>query len=194
MRPIYLDHHATTPIDPRVMDAMMPYFTETFGNASSLDHSYGYDASVAVEAAREKISKAIGARHDEIVFTSGATESNNIALVGTMEKYKDRGEHMVTCIAEHKAILDTAKYLEECGKTVTYLPVDKHGMVDIEELEDAITDRTVMVSIMTANNEIGTIADISKIGRITRKKKCYLPHGCCTGSRAHTSKRGEYVH
>ena len=170
MKPIYLDHHATTPIDPRVVDAMLPYFTEVFGNASSIDHSYGYDASVAVEVAREKIAKAIGARHDEIVFTSGATESNNIALTGTMEKYKDRGNHMITCVTEHKAILDVTKYLEACGKTVTYLPVDKYGMVNLRELEDAITSRTVMVSIMTANNEIGTIADINKIGKIMRKK------------------------
>ena len=119
--PIYLDHHATTPLDPRVLDAMMPYFTEKFGNASSLDHPYGYEASVAVESARETIAKAIGARHDEIVFTSGATESDNIALIGTMTKYADRGNHLITCVTEHKAVLDCARHLESLGKRVTYL-------------------------------------------------------------------------
>ena len=121
MRPIYLDHHATTPLDPRVLDEMMPYFTENFGNASSMDHTYGYDASMAVESAREKIAKAIGSRHDEIIFTSGATESDNIALIGTMEKYQNRGDHLITCATEHKAVLDTARYLESAGKKVTYL-------------------------------------------------------------------------
>ena len=170
MKPIYLDHHATTPVDPAVMDAMMPYFTENFGNASSLDHSYGYDASVAVESARGMIAEAVGARPDEIIFTSGATESNNIALVGTMEKYKDRGNHIITCSTEHEAVLDTARHLEKNGKAVTYLPVDEYGTVDPKELEDAITGKTVMVSIMAANNEIGTIADVKRIGRITREK------------------------
>ncbi len=117
--PIYLDHHATTPLDPRVLDAMMPYFTEKFGNASSMDHPYGYEASVAVEAAREKIANAIGARHDEIVFTSGATESDNIALLGTMQKYADIGNHLITCVTEHKAVLDTARHLESLGNKVT---------------------------------------------------------------------------
>ena len=119
--PIYLDHHATTPVDPRVLEEMIPYFTEKFGNASSLDHPFGYDASVAVEDARESIANGIGARHDEIIFTSGATESDNIALLGTMQKYADRGNHLITCVTEHKAILDTAKHLEKLGKKVTYL-------------------------------------------------------------------------
>ncbi len=168
--PIYLDSHATTPLDPRVLDEMMPYFTEKFGNASSLDHPYGYDASVAVESARERISNAINARHDEIIFTSGATESNNIALIGTMEKYQDRGNHLITCVTEHKAILDTAIHLEKMGKKITYLQVDEHGQIDLADLESAITDETVMISIMAANNEIGTIADVASIGRLAHEK------------------------
>ena len=167
--PIYLDHHATTPLDPRVLDAMMPYFTEKFGNASSLDHPFGYEASVAVEEAREKIANAIGARHDEIIFTSGATESDNIALLGTMSKYSDRGNHLITCVTEHKAVLDTARHLESLGKKVTYLPVNQYGEINLEELESAITDDTVMISIMTANNEIGTIADVESIGKIAHE-------------------------
>jgi cysteine desulfurase len=167
--PIYLDHHATTPLDKRVLDEMMPYFTEKFGNASSLDHSFGYDASVGVEDAREKIANAIGARHDEIVFTSGATESDNIALIGTMQKYASRGNHLITCVTEHKAILDTAKHLESLGKKVTYLPVNEFGEIDLKELEDSITDDTVMISIMAANNEIGTIADVKAIGEIAHR-------------------------
>ena len=167
--PIYLDHHATTPLDKRVLDEMMPYFTEKFGNASSLDHPFGYDASVAVEDAREKIANAVGARHDEIVFTSGATESDNIALLGTMQKYADRGNHLITCVTEHKAILDTAKHLESLGKKVTYLPVNEFGEIDLKELEDSITDETVMISIMMANNEIGTIQDVKAIGEIAHR-------------------------
>jgi cysteine desulfurase len=167
--PIYLDHHATTPVDPRVLEEMIPYFTEKFGNASSLDHSFGYDASIAVEEARETIANAIGARHDEIVFTSGATESDNIALIGTMNKYADRGNHLITCVTEHKAVLDTAKHLESIGKNVTYLPVNEYGEINLQELEDAITDNTVMISIMFANNEIGTIADVAAIGEIAHK-------------------------
>ncbi len=166
---IYLDHHATTPLDRRVLDAMMPYLTEKFGNASSLDHPFGYEASVAVESARETIANAVGARHDEIIFTSGATESNNIALIGTMEKYENRGNHLITCVTEHKAVLDTARHLEAIGKKVTYLPVNSYGQINLEELESAITDDTVMISIMTANNEIGTIADVTAIGKIAHE-------------------------
>ena len=164
--PIYLDHHATTPLDPRVLDAMMPYFTEKFGNASSMDHPFGYEASVAVEESREIIANAIGARHGEIIFTSGATESDNIALLGTMSKYADRGNHLITCVTEHKAVLDTARHLESLGNKVTYLPVNEFGEINLQELESAITNETVMISIMTANNEIGTIADIQSIGKI----------------------------
>ena len=170
MKPIYLDHNATTPLDQRVLDAMMPYFREDFGNASSLDHAYGHDASVAVESAREKIARTVGARHDDIVFTSGATESNNLALVGTMAKYADRGDHLITCATEHEAILETARHLESTGKRVTYLPVDDRGRVSPDDVRDTITDRTVMVSIMAANNEIGTIPNIEAIGRIIRDR------------------------
>ena len=167
---IYMDHHATTPLDPRVLDAMMPYLKDKFGNASSMDHPYGYDASVAVESARESIARAIHARHDEVIFTSGATESDNLALVGTMAKYADRGDHLVTCATEHEAVLGTAKHLESCGKRVTYLAVDEQGRIDLGELQDAITDKTVMVSVMAANNEIGTIADIAGIGKIAHDR------------------------
>ena len=167
--PVYLDHHSTTPLDPRVLDAMMPYLTERFGNASSMDHSYGYDASVAVEAARERIAGTIGARHDEIVFTSGATESDNLALLGIMSRNAERGDHLITCATEHKAVLEAAGYLENIGKRVTYLPVNEYGEIDLGELEGAITDRTVMVSIMAANNEVGTIQDLREIGRIAHE-------------------------
>jgi cysteine desulfurase len=165
--PIYMDHHATTPVDPRVLEEMLPYFTKNFGNASSLDHTFGYDASVAVENAREKIAQTINARHDEIIFTSGATESDNLALIGTMEKYKDKGNHLITCQTEHKAILDTARHLESLGKKVTYLPVNEFGEIDLDLLKKSITNKTVMISIMAANNEIGTIAEIEKIGQIS---------------------------
>jgi len=167
--PIYLDHHATTPVDPRVLEEMMPYFTEKFGNASSLDHPFGNEASVAVESAREKIANSIGATHDEIIFTSGATESDNLALIGTMEKYKDKGDHLITCVTEHKAILDTARHLESLEKKVTYLGVNEYGEIDLEELKHSITDRTILISIMAANNEIGTISDIAEIGKIAHE-------------------------
>ena len=164
--PIYLDAHATTPVDPTVLDTMMPYFTENFGNASSLDHPYGYDASVAVQSARETIATGINAHIDEIVFTSGATESDNLALMGVMEKYKEKGNHLITCKTEHKAVLDCAKHLEKNGCDVTYLSVNEFGEINLDELESAITDKTVLISIMAANNEIGTIADLEKIGKI----------------------------
>ena len=148
---------------------MMPYLTERFGNASSTDHAYGHDASRAVEEARRRVAALVNAKPGEIVFTSGATESDNMAIVGAMERYKDRGDHMVTCKTEHKAVLDTANHLERKGKRVTYLPVDEFGTVDPGAVRDAISDRTVLVSIMAANNEIGTIPDIKAIGAITRK-------------------------
>jgi cysteine desulfurase len=167
--PIYLDHHATTPVDPRVLKEMLPYFTEKFGNASSLDHTYGYEASLAVEDARENIALGINARHDEIIFTSGATESDNIALVGTMQKYVDKGNHLITCMTEHKAVLDTARHLESLGNKVTYLPVNQYGEINLDELKKSITEKTVIISIMAANNEIGTIADVAEIGKIAHK-------------------------
>ena len=168
--PIYLDSHATTPVDPRVFDEMKPFFTEHFGNASSLDHSFGYDASIAVQLGREKIAHAIGATMDEIIFTSGATESDNLALIGVMERNKDKGNHLITCVTEHKAILDTARHLEKSGYKVTFLPVDEFGQIDLELLKSAITNETILISIMFANNEIGTIANVSEIGKIAHDK------------------------
>lgn len=168
--PVYLDHHATTPLDPRVLDAMMPYLRGKFGNSSSMDHTFGSEASVAVEDARMRVARAIGARQDEIIFTSGATESNNLALTGTMVRHANKGNHLITCQTEHKAVLDVAQHLEQTGKKVTYLPVSESGEIDIMELADAITDNTVMISIMAANNEIGTIADLTEIGRIAHEK------------------------
>ena len=167
--PIYLDHHATTPVDPRVFEAMTPYFTENFGNASSLDHPYGHDASVAVQKAREIIANAIGANVAEIIFTSGATESDNLALIGVMERNKEKGNHLITCATEHKAILDTAHHLESLGYKVTFLPVDEFGQINLESLKEAITEQTILISIMAANNEIGTIANLEEIGKIAHE-------------------------
>ena len=168
-KPIYLDSHATTPVDPRVLDTMIPYFTEKFGNASSIDHSIGHDASVAVDESRVTIADAIGAHSNEIVFTSGATESDNLALRGAIGKSNE--SHIITCVTEHKAILDTAQNLENNGCKVTYLPVDKSGLVDPQMIADAITDKTRLISIMFANNEIGTIANIAEIGKIAHDNK-----------------------
>ena len=168
--PIYLDHHATTPLDPRVLDEMMPYLTGSYGNASSMDHSYGYEASMAVESARERIARAVGAKPDEIIFTSGATESDNLALLGAMSRNGEKGDHLITCSTEHKAVLETAEHLKNIGKQITYLPVDQHGKIDLATLESAITDRTVLISVMIANNEIGTIQDIGKIGNIAHER------------------------
>lgn len=164
----YLDSHATTPVDPRVVEAMLPYFTDVFGNASSDDHVVGHEASEAVEESRKKIARVLGAEPDEIIFTSGATESDNMALKGVMGR-TDKN-HLITCVTEHKAVLDTAKSLEHTGCKVTYLPVDVHGKIDLGDMQDAITDKTAMISIMTANNEIGTIEDISEIGKIAHEK------------------------
>ncbi len=168
-RPVYMDHHATTPVDPRVLEAMLPYFTEHFGNAASIDHEYGAVAGRAVEEARQQIAGLINAKPDEIIFTSGATESNNLAIIGAAERYVDRGNHIITCATEHKAVLDTCQYLERRGWRVTYLPVDQYGLVDPETLRQQISSDTVLISVMTANNEIGTIAPVEEIGRIARE-------------------------
>ncbi|MCW5890680.1 MAG: IscS subfamily cysteine desulfurase [bacterium] len=170
-RAIYMDNHATTPVDPRVLAAMLPYFNDTFGNAASRSHGFGWEAEKAVDAAREQVARLINARSKDIVFTSGATESDNLALQGVIEFYKDRGNHIVTQVTEHKAILDTCRMLERKGlATVTYLPVDRYGMVDPDDVRKAITDKTVLVSIMFANNEIGTVQPLAEIGKITREK------------------------
>lgn len=168
-RPVYMDHQATTPVDPRVLETMWPYFTEHFGNAASIDHEYGVDAGQAVETARQQIARLINAQPDEIIFTSGATESNNLAILGAAERYADRGNHIITCVTEHPAVLDPCHHLENRGWKVTYLPVDQYGLVDPDALRQAITPQTVLISIMTANNEIGTIAPIKELGRIARE-------------------------
>ena len=166
---IYLDHNATTPVDPRVLAAMLPYFTEIFGNAASIDHEPGHAAQNAVEAARAQCAALINARPAEIIFTSGATESDNIALFGVAERYAEKGDHIITCVTEHSAVLDCCAELERRGKRVTYLPVDQYGTVDPDAVRRAITPQTVLISIMFANNEIGTIAPVREIGAIARE-------------------------
>ena len=173
--PVYMDYHATTPCDPRVVEAMLPFFTEKFGNAASRSHSFGWTAEGAVGAAREKIAALIGASSPkEIVFTSGATESNNLAIKGVAEFYKDKGNHIVTTVIEHKAVLDTCKRLEKEGFEVTYLPVGPDGLVSEKSVADAITDKTILVSVMLANNEVGTVQPIAEIGAITRARGVLL--------------------
>lgn len=168
-RPIYMDHHATTPVDPRVLEAMLPYFTEYFGNAASIDHEYGNEALRAVENARQQIAQLINARHDEIIFTSGATEADNLAILGVAEQYSDKDKHIITCVTEHQAVLDPCLYLESKGWQITRLPVDHYGLVDPDAVRRAITPQTVLISIMAANNEIGTIAPVAEIGKIARQ-------------------------
>lgn len=168
--PIYLDNNATTQLDPRVLEAMLPYFTEFFGNAASRNHEFGWKAEEGVEAARETIARAIGADPKEIVFTSGATESDNLAIKGVAEMYRSKGDHIITVTTEHKAVIDTCKALERNGFRVTYLPVNKEGFISLDELRAAITDKTTLVSVMHGNNEIGTIQDIAAIGAICREK------------------------
>lgn len=168
--PIYMDNHSTTPVDPRVLEAMMPYFTNKFGNAASRSHSFGWETEQAVENARASVAKIIGANPKEIVFTSGATESINIAVKGAAEMYGEKGKHLITSPTEHKATLDCAKYLEKHGFTVTYLPVDKFGRVSPEDVRAAITDQTILISLMHGNNEIGTIHPIAEIGKIAKER------------------------
>jgi cysteine desulfurase len=166
-----MDNHATTPLDKRVFDAMLPYFTEKFGNAASRNHSFGWEAEEAVDKARNQIATLINAKSKEIVFTSGATESDNLAIKGIVEFYKDKGNHVITCVTEHKAVLDSCRMLERTGKAaVTYLPVDRYGMVDPDAVRNAITDKTVLITIMYANNEVGTIHPIREIGKIAKEK------------------------
>ena len=173
--PIYMDYHATTPVDPRVLDAMLPYFNEKFGTAASRSHIYGWTAEEAVSTSREKVAALIGASNPkEIVFTSGATEADNMAIKGVAEFYKDKGNHIITTVIEHKAILDTCKRLEKEGYEVTYLPVDAEGMVSAESVAKAITDKTILVSVMLANNEVGTVQPIAEIGKITRARGVLL--------------------
>lgn len=169
-KPIYFDNHATTAVDPRVLDAMIPYFTENFGNAASRNHAYGWTAEDAVEKGRKQIAALIGATSKEIVFTSGATESNNLAIKGVAEMYAEKGNHIITAATEHKAILDTCKHLEKKGCRITYLPLKGDGLIDLDMLRDAITDKTILISIMYANNEIGVIQPIKEIGKIAKER------------------------
>ena len=173
-QPIYLDYQATTPMDPRVLEAMMPYFTHQFGNPHSRSHSYGWEAEEGVEKARGQVAKLIGADEKEVIFTSGATESNNLAIRGVAEFYKDRKNHIVTTVTEHKCVLDTCRHLEQQGFEVTYLPVQKNGLIDLEALRAAVTDKTVVVSVMAVNNEIGVIQPLAEIGKICREKKAFF--------------------
>ena len=171
---IYLDYSATTPVDPRVVDTMLPYFSEVFGNAASRNHSYGWQAEVAVEKARQQVADLIGASAKEIIFTSGSTESNNIALLGIAEMHKEKGNHIITCLIEHKAVLDPAYYLESQGYKVTFLEVDKHGMISLEDLENSITDKTILISLMSANNEIGVLNPVKEIGEIAHENGIFF--------------------
>jgi cysteine desulfurase len=183
--PIYMDNHATTPMDPRVLEEMLPYFVEKFGNAASRNHSFGWSAEEAVETARERIAKLIGATPKEIIFTSGATESDNLAIKGAVEMYREEGDHIITAVTEHKAVLDTCKHLEKSGYRVTYLPVQKDGLIDLDDLKRALDgkmidgktiddrktgDKTILVTIMSANNEIGVLQPIEEIGRLCRER------------------------
>jgi cysteine desulfurase len=168
--PVYLDNNATTRTDPRVVEAMLPYFTEHYGNAASRNHPFGWAAETAVDTARDEIAKIIGATGKEIIFTSGATESNNLALKGVAAMYKKKGNHIVTVATEHKCVLDTSKRLERDGYSVTYLPVDKFGRVSGEQVRAALTDKTILVSVMMANNEIGTVMPIAEIGKVCKEK------------------------
>ncbi|NJN71552.1 MAG: aminotransferase class V-fold PLP-dependent enzyme [Limnothrix sp. RL_2_0] len=170
-RPIYLDNHATTPVDPLVLEMMLPYFTEQFGNPSSAGHSYGWEAAAAVNQAREIVADSIGAIAEEIIFTSGATEANNLAIKGVAEAYFSEGKHIVTVQTEHRAVLDPCAYLETLGFAVTYLPVQPNGLLDLEILEKAIRQDTVLVSVMAANNEIGVLQPIEAIGKLCKAKK-----------------------
>ena len=173
-RPIYLDNHATTPVDPRVLDAMLPYFKERFGNPHSASHFYGWEAAEAVEIAREQVARLIGAEQDEIYFTSGATESNNLALKGVARFYRGRKNHVVTCVTEHMCVLDSAFQLEKEGTRVTYVRVKADGLIDLNELRQAITDDTAIVSVMAVQNEIGVIQPVAEIGAMCRAKGAFF--------------------
>ncbi len=169
--PIYLDNNATTAVDPRVLDAMLPYFLERFGNAASKNHAFGWEAEAAVDSARDQVARLIGASSPrEVVFTSGATESDNLAIKGVAEAHREKGNHIVTCVTEHKAVLDSCKILEKSGFEVSYLPVSRDGFVDLQRLRDSLTDKTILISIMAVNNEIGTIQPTREIGRLAKEK------------------------
>src|SRR4051794_7000854 len=168
--PIYMDNHATTAMDPRVLEEMLPYFIEKFGNAASRNHSFGWAAEEGVETARERIAKLVGATTKEIIFTSGATESDNLAIKGVAEMYREKGNHIITAVTEHKAVLDTCKRLEKYGYRVTYMPVQKDGLIDLDDLKRAMDDKTILVTIMAANNEIGVVQPVAEIGKLCHER------------------------
>ncbi len=168
--PIYMDNSATTPCDPRVVERMLPFFTKTFGNAASRSHSYGWEAEAAVDEAREQVARLIGAESKEIIWTSGSTEANNLAIKGAAEMYRSKGNHLITCVTEHKAVIDPMKHLEQEGFEVTWLGVDQQGNIDLDQLRAAITDKTILMSLMAANNEMGTLHPIEAIGRLAKEK------------------------
>lgn len=168
--PIYMDYHATTPVDPRVLETMLPYFTQDFGNSASRNHAFGWVAEKAVENARKQVADLLGANPKEIIFTSGATESNNLAIKGVAEMYREKGNHVITCVIEHEAVIDACKKLEKQGARVTYLPVQKDGRIDLDDLRAAITDKTILITIMTANNEIGVLQPVAEVGAIAKEK------------------------
>src|SRR4030088_3770274 len=168
--PIYMDNHATTPMDPRVLEEMLPYFMEKFGNAASRNHSFGWAGEEGVDKARERVAKLIGATPKEIIFTSGATESDNLAIKGVAEMYREKGNHIITAVTEHKAVLDPCKRLEKNGYRVTYMPVQKDGLVDLDDLKRAMDDKTILVTIMYANNEIGVLQPVAEIGKLCHEK------------------------
>src|SRR6266404_5901492 len=169
-RLVYMDNHATTPVDPRVLEAMLPYFTEKFGNAASRNHAFGWEAEAAVEESREQIATLIGASPKEMVFTSGATESDNLAIKGAANMYKKKGNHIITAVTEHKAVIDPCKRLERGGVQESFLPVHEYGQVSAEHVSAAMTDKTILVSIMAANNEIGTLQPIQEIGKLCKQR------------------------
>lgn len=173
-QPIYLDYQATTPLDPRVLEAMMPYFTSKFGNPHSRSHSYGWESEEGVETARAQVAALIGADEKEVIFTSGATESNNLAIKGVAEFYQGKRDHIVTVVTEHKCVLDTCRHLEQKGFKVTYLPVRQNGLIDLEQLRAAVTEKTSVVSIMAVNNEIGVVQPLKEIGEICRAKGAFF--------------------
>lgn len=177
--PIYMDYNATTPVDPRVLEEMLPYFKDRFGNAASRNHAFGWQAEEAVEKAREQVASAIGATSKEIIWTSGATESNNIAIKGVANMYRDKGNHIITNVIEHKAVIDPCKYLEQNGFRVTFLPVDKYGMVHAEQVREAMTDQTILVTIMHGNNEVGTINPIGEIGKLCKEREVLFHVDAC---------------
>ena len=176
--PVYLDYQATTPTDPRVVEAMLPYFSEKYGNPHSRNHFFGWEAEEAVEIARAQVASIIGANPKEVIFTSGATESNNLGIKGVGRFYKDRKNHIITCVTEHQCVLDTCRHLEQEGFEITYLPVRKNGLIELDALKDAITEATVLVSIMAVNNEVGVIQPIKEIGAICRERGVFFHTDC----------------